>query len=113
LWFGGIDDIWSFGKPVGEGGVWKNSAVKANALSDLYLMTGYDKKSLLLESDIDTEIALYIHINPYLKEPVLFKTFSIKAGEKLDYEFPEGFSAHWAQLKTDKNCKATAWFTYK
>lgn len=113
LWFGGIDDIWSFGKPVGEGGVWKNSAVKANALSDMYLMTGYDKKSLRLESDIDTEIALYIHINPYLKEPVLFKTFSVKAGEKLVYEFPEGFSAHWVQLKTDKDCKATAWFKYQ
>jgi hypothetical protein len=113
LWFGGIDDIWSFGKPVGEGGVWKNSAVKANKLSDLYLMTGYDKKSVQLESDIDTEISMYIHINPYLKEPVLFKTFSVKAGEKLDYEFPEGFSAHWAQLKTNTDCKATAWFTYK
>ncbi len=113
LWFGGIDDIWSFGKPVGEGGVWKNSAVKANALSDMYLMTGYDKKSLRLESDIDTEIALYIHINPYLKEPVLFKTFSVKAGEKLVYEFPEGFSAHWVQLKTNKDCKVTAWFKYQ
>ena len=113
LWFGGIDDIWSFGKPVGEGGVWKNTAVKANELSDLYLMTGYDKKSMQLESDIDAEITLYIHINPYLKEPVLFKTFTVKAGEKLEYQFPEGFSAHWAQLKTDKDCKATAWFVYK
>lgn len=113
LWFGGIDDIWSFGKPVGQGGPWKNTLVKANELSDMYLMTGYDKKSLQLESDTDLEVALYIHINPYLKEPVLFKTFSIKAGGKLDFEFPEGFSAHWAQLKTNKDCKASAWFTYK
>lgn len=113
LWFGGIDDIWSFGKPVGQGGPWKNTLVKANELSDMYLMTGYNKKSLQLESDTDSEVALYIHINPYLKEPVLFKTFSIKAGEKLDFEFPEGFSAHWAQLKTNKDCKATAWFVYK
>lgn len=76
-------------------------------------MTGYNKKSLRLESDTDSVVALYIHINPYLKEPVLFKTFSIKAGEKLDFEFPEGFSAHWAQLKTNKDCKATAWFVDK
>lgn len=40
-------------------------------------MTGYNKKSLQLESDTDSEVALYIHINPYLKEPVLFKTFSV------------------------------------
>ena len=67
LWFGGIDDLGSFGKPVGEGGVWKNNYVKANELSELYLMTGYDKKSVQLESDTDAEIALYIHINPYLR----------------------------------------------
>jgi hypothetical protein len=58
LWFGGIDDIWSFGKPVGQGGPWKNNLVKANELSDMYLMTGYNKKSLQLESDTDSEVAL-------------------------------------------------------
>jgi hypothetical protein len=113
LWFGGIDDIWSFGKPAGEGGPWKNTAVKANELSDMYLMTGYDKKSISLESDETVAIEMYIYINPYLKEPVLFQTFSVKAGEKLDYQFPEGFSAHWVQLKTNKDCKATAWLSYK
>ncbi len=113
LWFGGIDDIWRFGKPVGEGGPWKNTAVKANEMSDMYLMTGYDKKSVQLETDKDTEISLFLHINHYLDKPVLFKTFNVKAGEKLTYEFPEGFSAHWIQVKADTDCKATAWFVYE
>lgn len=113
LWFGGIDDLWSLGKPVGQGGPWKNSQVKANQLSDMYLMTGYDDKTLELESDVDTEFQLYIHINHYINTPILFKTFKVKAGEKLSYKFPKGFSAHWAQLKTTNNCKATAWFVYK
>ncbi|MCG9792304.1 hypothetical protein [Flavobacterium algicola] len=113
LWFGGIDDLWSFGKPVGEGGPWKNTQVKANQLSDMYLMTGYDEKTVVFESDVDTQFQLYIHINHYSDEPVLFKTFQIKAGEKLTYKFPKGFSAHWAQLKSSKSCKATAWFDYK
>ncbi|MEP1489841.1 MAG: hypothetical protein ABJK28_15585 [Algibacter sp.] len=113
LWFGGIDDLWSLGKPVGQGGPWKNSQVKANQLSDMYLMTGYDDKTLELESDVDTEFELYIHVNHYLDTPVLFKTFKVKAGEKLTYKFPKGFSAHWAQIKTTNNCKATAWFVYK
>jgi hypothetical protein len=112
LWFGGIDDIWSFGKPVGEGGPWKNKTVKANELSDMYLMTGYDKKSVQLEADKDIQISLFIHINHYLEKPVLFKTFSVKAGEKIIYEFPEGFSAHWVQAKADTNCIATVWFVY-
>ena len=39
LWTGGIDELWKFGKPVGVGGPWKNTTVKAGALSDPYLMT--------------------------------------------------------------------------
>jgi hypothetical protein len=113
LWFGGIDDLWSLGKPAGEGGPWKNSQVKANQLSDMYLMTGYDEKTIELESDVDTEFQLYIHINHYSDKTVLFKTFKLKAGEKTTYKFPKGFSAHWAQLKSNKDCKASAWFTYK
>jgi hypothetical protein len=113
LWFGGIDDIWNFGKPVGEGGPWKNSDIKANELSDMYLMTGYDKKSVQLESDKNTEISLFININHYLEKPVLFKTFNVKAGEKITYDFPEGFSAHWIQAKADTDCNATVWFIYK
>jgi len=113
LWFGGIDDLWSLGKPVGEGGPWKNSQVKANQLSDMYLMTGYDQKSVVLESDVDTQFELLIHINHYSDQPVLFKTFDIKAGQKITYKFPQGFSAHWAQLKSSKDCKASAWFVYQ
>jgi hypothetical protein len=84
-----------------------------NQLSDIYLIKGYDKKSVQLASDKNTQISLFIHINHYLKEPVLFKTFSVKAGEKLKYEFPVGFSAHWVQVKADTDCKATAWFFYE
>ena len=113
LWFGGIDDLWSLGKPVGEGGPWKHTQVIANQLSDMYLMTGYDDKTVVLESDVDTQFQLYIHINHYLEKPVLFKTFNLKAGEKITYKFPEGFSAHWAQLKSSKSCKASARFIYK
>jgi hypothetical protein len=113
LWFGGIDDLWSFGKPVGEGGPWKNTQVKANQLSDMYLMTGYDEKSVVLESDVDTQFQLYIHINHYSEQPVLFKTFDLKAGQKITYKFPQGFSAHWVQLKSSKACKASAWFVYQ
>jgi len=57
--------------------------------------------------------AIFIHINHYLEKPVLFKTFSVKAGEKIRYEFPEGFSAHWVQVKADVDCKATACFIYE
>ena len=113
LWFGGIDDLWSFGKPIGEGGPWKNTPVKANTLSDMYLMTGYDTKTLTLTADKDTKVTLLIHINHYVDEPMEYKTFDLKAGETVEYKFPNGFSAHWAQVKANNDCIATAWFAYE
>ena len=44
LWFGKTDDLWRFGKPQGWGGVWRQDQVAANAISDPFLMTGFDEK---------------------------------------------------------------------
>jgi len=113
MWLGGIDDIWKFGKPVGEGGVWKNTNIKSNEYSDMYLMTGYDKKTLELTADKDTKISVMIYTTHYLDAPVLYKEIQLKAGEKLTHVFPVGFSAHWIQFKSDNDCKATAWLKYE
>ena len=51
LWLGSIDDLWRLGKPVGRGGPWLHTAVKADAPSDPYLMTGYDRKRIELAHD--------------------------------------------------------------
>ena len=111
LWFGAIDDLWNLGKPVGCGGPWKNTPVTANIPSDKYLMTGYDKKTLELIADQDAKITAEIDVdfNGWHK----FKTFELKAGEKLVYLFPEGFNAHWIRFISDKNCTATAWLLYE
>lgn len=110
LWFGAIDDLWQMGKPVGEGGVWKNSNVKANSHSLPYLMTGYDKKKVSLTADKDVKITLEVDFD--LSGFHTYKTFTIPAGKTVEYEFPKGFSAHWVRAKADKNCKATVLFTY-
>ncbi|MFT3751713.1 MAG: hypothetical protein QM800_02170 [Paludibacter sp.] len=113
LWMGGVDDLWKFGHPVGEGGPWKNSAVKANVLSDMYIMTGYDKKTLTLSSDRDVNISVLLHTTYYSTSPVVYKVFAVKAGQPITHKFPEGFSAHWIQVKADKTCVATAWLVYE
>ena len=112
LWFGGIDDLWKLGKPVGTGGPWKNTAVKAHMPSDAYLMTGYDKKRVEITADKDTDITLAVDFDHQTGFHT-YKSFAVKAGEKLNYEFPEGFSAHWIRAVSEKDCTATVWFVYE
>ncbi len=127
VWIGGIDDLWKMGKPAGEGGPWKDANILAGQLSDMYLMTGYDQKTMQLTADKDVRITVYMHTTHYQgydvgerpwekihlqPQPVVYKTFDMKAGETLTHQFPEGYSAHWVQLKADKDCVATAWFIY-
>lgn len=113
VWCGGVDDLWKLGKPVGKGGVWYNSAVEANVMSDKYLMTGYDKKRLTLTADKDCNINLWLTVNHYLDTPMLYECFELRGGETMSYNFPAGFSAHWAQLESDTNCNITAEFEYR
>ena len=111
LWFGAVDDIWKLGKPVGSGGPWKNARVRAGELSDPFLMTGYDRKTLWLEADGDVEITAEIDFDHH--GWYHYKTFKISAGEKFEYLFPEGFSAHWIRFSSNKNCVITASLIYQ
>ena len=111
LWYGAIDDLWKLGKPVGEGGVWKNSSIKANVSSLPYLMTGYDKKKVILTSDKDVVMTLEVDVD--LTGFHEYKKIKVPAGKSIEHVFPNGFSAHWVRVVADNDCKATVWFTYQ
>ena len=111
LWFGAIDDLWKLGKPVGEGGVWKDTQVKASTPSLPYLMTGYDKKSIMLQSDKDVTITLEVDVD--LTGWYEFKRIQVPAGKKVNYVFPDGYNAHWVRATADKDCIATVWLKYE
>ena len=112
LWFGGVDDLWKLGKPVGTGGPWKDSHVKANEPSDAYLMTGYDKKTLDLTADRDVIVTVQIDFDHQSRWHT-YQRFALKAGVRQRHTFPEGFSAHWLRVVADADCVATAWLTYE
>ncbi|HTL09469.1 MAG TPA: hypothetical protein VL307_14460 [Chitinophagaceae bacterium] len=111
LWFGAIDDLWKMGKPRGEGGVWKNTAVQKGERSLPFLMTGYDKKTVLLKADKDVNISLEIDFD--LSGFHHFKTIHVPAGKTIVYRFPPGFNAHWVRAVADQDCKATVWLQYE
>jgi hypothetical protein len=113
LWFGKTDDLWNWGKPGGEGGVWYDDPVVAGQPSDPYLIYGFDKKSLHLWHDSTSDVSFDIEVD--VTGDGTFRNYArktVKPGEYLHSEFPDGFSARWVRIVPSRNCKATAWFIY-
>lgn len=112
LWAGGVDELWKLGKPIGQGGPWKNSSVKAGIPSDPYLMNGYDKKKLTLQSEQDCTIHVEIDFDLHSGFH-RFTSFNLKANQKQTYTFPVGFAAHWVRFVSTTDTTATAWLDYE
>ncbi len=111
LWAGAVDDLWKLGKARGQGGPWKNTAVKADEASDPYLLTGYDKKHLTLTADKDTTITAEIELTGD-GNWVKHTSFTLSAGEKLEHAFPDAFSAYWIRFRSNNDCTVTATLAY-
>ena len=114
LWFGGIDDLWKLGKPVGDGGPWFETKVRANVASDPYLMKGYDKKELSLSHNSDADVTFTIEVDiDGDGHWATYKEVSVPAGKTVDHSFPSGFSAAWVRLRTDATTTTWAQFKYR
>lgn len=113
LWFGTIDDLWRLGEPTGRGGPWQDTAIRAGEASDPYLMTGYDRKRLELRHTAESRVEFVLEVDfdhtgfhPYAR-------LEVPAGKQQEYAFPAGFHAHWVRLIADRDCSATATFSYE
>jgi hypothetical protein len=114
VWAGTIDDLWKLGKPVGQGGPWKNSQVKSGTPSDPYLIGFYDKKSLQLSHNAKESVTYRIEVEPIGHGPwMLYKEITVKPNEIVKHTFMDGFQARWIRFIADKDCEATAWLMYK
>lgn len=112
VWLGAIDDLWKFGKPRGEGGPWAATKVEPGKPSDAYLMTGYDSKTMTLESDKDAVFTVEVDFD-HQTGWHRYATFPVKAGKPFTHRFREGFSAHWVRVTSDTAATATARFKYE
>jgi len=111
LWFGNIDDLWKFGKPVGQGGPWYQTSVGKGQLSDPYLMTGYDQK--LMEINTDVDATFIVEVNFDFNGWHELMRLDVRGGQALQYIFPDGFSAHWIRFKSETNCVVTTTLIYR
>lgn len=112
LWVGAIDDLWELGKPVGSGGPWKGTAVKAGEVSDAYLMTGYDEKELTLSSDQNTKVTIEVDLTG-MGDWVGYREFGLEAGKETKHLFPEGYQAYWVRCRSGSDATVTALLEYR
>jgi hypothetical protein len=114
LWFGKTDDLWRLGKPAGHGGPWRETAVQGGAPSDPFLMTNFDRKSLALFHDATVPVAFTIEVDFLAtSEWSEYGRFTVEPGRSFTHAFPAGYAAHWVRLRADRDCTATAEFTYE
>jgi hypothetical protein len=116
LWFGSIDDLASFGKPTGWGGVWRRDTLEAGTVSDPFLMTGFDRKSLhLIRHDQTWETSSFVvEVDPLGDGAwVRYAELTLPAAEGyVHHEFPDGFSAHWVRIRALASGTFSAQFFY-
>ena len=113
LWTGVIDDLWQLGKPVGRGGPWKNTTVKAGEKSDPYLCGFYDKKTLSLSHRANGTLAFTIEADPTGNGDWMeYATCNVQAGETWRHTFPDTFQARWIRFTSATAAVVTAWLEY-
>lgn len=114
LWFGNVDDLRKFGAPVGTGGPWRASEVKAGIPSEPYLMAGYLNKTLVLSHTQQESVAFRIEVDFQADGTwVKYADLTADAGETVTHTFPAGYAAHWVRLIADRDVTATATFHYE
>lgn len=114
VWTGVIDDLWEMGKPLGHGGPWKNTSVKAEQPSDPYLIAFYDQRQLELSHNSSQPVTFEIEVEPIGHGPwMIYKQVTVQPGETFKHVFPKDFEARWIRFVADKDCAATAWLEYK
>ncbi len=114
VWAGTIDDLWKLGKPVGEGGPWKNTQVKKGVSSDPYLIGFYDKRQVELSHDANVPVVFTLEVEPIGHGPwMAYKEITVPAGKTINYTFPDAFQARWIRFSSNNDCRATSWLIYK
>lgn len=115
VWVGVIDDLWRLGKPRGEGGPWRDTAVKAGEPSDPFLLWGYDDRRLRLTHRHGVPLTVRVELDlTGTGLWVLHDAVVVPPGaEGRELAFAADVQARWIRVVADADCTATAWLTYR
>ncbi len=112
-WFGHLDELWRWGKPQGWGAVWWQQNVDEGAVSDPFLMTGYEHKVVHVVNDGSTAAEVVVEVD-VLGNGVFREYVRLGAGPQgyVHHVFPSGFSAHWVRVRSCRAGTLTVSFHY-
>ena len=114
VWAGAIDDLWRLGRPVGRGGPWRDTAVKAGQPSDPYLFGFYEERELSLSHDASDDVEVRIELDPTGHGPwILYETVTVAAGKTFSHSFPPALHARWIRFTADRDAAVTAELVYR
>lgn len=113
VWAGTIDDLWKMGKPVGHGGPWCGTDVKAGEPSDPFLIGFYDRREMSLSHSSDADVTFTVEVDPTGDGRWFeYGKYTVGAGKTFKHVFPDAFQARWIRIIADKDTNATALFNY-
>jgi hypothetical protein len=110
LWFGAADDLPSFGPRSGWGGVWVGDELTAGAVSDPFLIAGYDQRTLHLAINADQPVQFTLEVDQ--DGTGNWQTWK-QLGVTPPYHYevlPSQLEAEWMRITADGPCIATAYF---
>lgn len=114
LLFQNIDDLWNYGKPQGWGGVWREEDLEEGAVSDPFLMNGFDKKIVHVAHETELQVEFQLQVD-FLGNGswVNYRNITVEPQGYVYHIFPEGFNAHWIRIiSLNKAERATVYFMY-
>ncbi len=113
VWAGAIDDLWKLGRPVGYGGPWKDTAVKAGVPSDSYLFGGYAKRTITCSHQADGPVSMVVEVDLTGEgQWVKVITEKVEAGAARSVPIPDGLQGRWLRVTADQDCTATVQCRY-
>lgn len=107
VWFGKTDDLWSWGKPKGWGGLWRKTDVEPDVPSDPFLFTGFGQAVLHLTASSAVTVDVQVDFTGD-GTWVSYDKVKLAAGAYHPLVFPIGFTAHWLRLIPDAKTRASA-----
>lgn len=114
LWFVKPEQLDHFGPVIGRGAVWVNEDVEGPALSDPYLFSGYDRRSLHLNNGGDEVVTLHLEVDREGNgDFAALKTVEVPGKGYRWVEFTTGQTGAWLRLRSERSLKGfTAAFAY-